>query len=295
MEIKITKKFDGTVLKDFLIKELNISHRLLTSLKKSENGILQNGTRVTVRAILREGDLLSLHTEDNEPSDIPPVKMDLDILYEDDDMIAVAKPPFLPTHPSIKHYDDTLANGIAYYYKSQGKTAVFRPITRLDKNTSGVVIIAKNARAAAILSHMMKEGKIKKTYIAVADGSTEDEFSVESGIKRANESIILRTVCANGEGQYAKTTFRKLCEGNGMSVLKVTPLTGRTHQIRVHLAHIGHPITGDDLYGKVSECIDRHALHAEKLTLCFPDGRILEISAPLPEDMKRLLELCINT
>ncbi len=288
MKITIRKEHSSLLLRTYLSWELGISQRLLSSLKKKEKGIMLNGERVTVRAVLREGDILELDTDDSRSSDIPKTEMPLDIIFEDGRFIIINKPPFLPTHPSVGHYTDTLANGVMFHLTESGREAVFRPITRLDRNTSGITLIAKTARDAAILTDMMQSGRIEKKYLAIAIGETEEEFSVEANIKREKESIIKRVTCPENEGRYALTLFRRLSvtdspEGK-LSLLEVTPKTGRTHQIRLHLSHIGHPILGDDLYGSPSNLIRRHALHALGLTLAFGE-ETLSFEAKVPNDM----------
>ncbi len=293
MKVIIDKNGDGMLLRSYLTGTLGISHRLLSLLKKREDGIVLNGKRVTVRASLREGDVLSLNTEDENASSLPPTEMRLDILYEDDNLLVINKPPYLPTHPSINHYNDTLANGVAYYFDKQGRPTVFRPITRLDKNTSGVVLIAKNAHSAKELTECMQEGRIEKSYLAVAVGKTDEFFAVERNIKREKDSIITRVVCPSSEGRYAHTEFIRINTFDSpegmLSLLRITPITGRTHQIRVHLASVSHPIIGDDLYGTPSSLISRHALHAEGIKITYKDGTQQSFTAAVPEDMAKIL------
>lgn len=289
----ITTEYDGCLLRNYILGKCKISHKLLTRLKAREDGILLNGQRVTVRSTLRENDVLELNFNDIEGSDIPPVKTDVipDILFENEDLIILNKPPFMPTHPSHNHYSDTLANAVAYIFSERGISIKFRAITRLDRNTSGATLIAKNAKSAAILSSMMEKGMIEKKYLAICTGSLPDSFTVNKPICRERESIITRIVCEEGFGQSAVTYFEKICEHGNKTLLSVTPVTGRTHQIRVHLKHFGHPIIGDELYGEESEEIKRQALHACELTLKFPDGSILSVKAPLFPDMKALFPL----
>lgn len=292
MKEVITSAHDGCILRNYILNKCGISHKLLTRMKAREDGILLNGRRVTVRAVLACGDTLELNFDDEAGSDIEPVKAERMpvILYEDSELMILNKPPYMPTHPSHNHHEDTLANAVAYIFKERGEAIRFRAITRLDKDTSGAVLIAKNARSAAILSEMMANGSIKKTYVAVCEGSAPDKFTVDKPIKREQESIITRIVCEDGEGQTALTHFSKTGEHNGRSILSVTPITGRTHQIRVHLAYSGFPIVGDWLYGKESDEIGRQALHAKTLTLHFPDGREIFADAPLFSDMAALIE-----
>lgn len=295
MDIIIDKAHDGMLLREYLKNVLCISHSLLSSLKTESDGIMLNGQHVTVRAVIRGGDLLSVKTSDSTSSDIEPVDMPLDIIYEDDGILAVSKPPSVPTHPSIKHRSDTLANAVMFYLGKSCENAVFRAITRLDKDTSGVVLLAKNAYTAAALTGMMQSGRISKQYCAVVSGIPPEHFTVEANIKRTAESIITREVCGDDEGKYAKTEFIRLSRGEHFSLVRAIPFTGRTHQIRVHLAHSGYPIAGDSLYGGDCTKIARHALHAEQLILNFPNGRVLTLSSPLPNDMSELIDQHVNT
>lgn len=295
MDIIIDKKHNGMLLRDYLKGVLGISHSLLSTLKTECDGIVLNGSRVTVRAVLREGDLLSVKINDSTSSDIAPVDLPLDIIYEDDGILAVSKPPSMPTHPSIKHRYDTLANAVMFYLGKTCENTVFRAITRLDRDTSGVVLLAKNAYTAAMLTGMMQSGRISKQYLAIVCGMPPEHFTVEANIKRTAESIITREVCGSGEGKYAKTEFVRLSTGSELSLVRAIPFTGRTHQIRVHLAHSGYPLAGDSLYGGDCTKITRHALHAERLTLSFPDGHALTLTSPLPKDMTELEYLYVNT
>ena len=295
LDIIIDKAHDGMLLRDYIKGVLGISHSLLSSLKSQSDGIMLNGSHVTVRAVLHVGDLLSVKTDDSTSSDIEPVGMPLDIIYEDDGILAVSKPPSMPTHPSIKHRTDTLANAVMFYLGKTNENAVFRAITRLDKDTSGVVLLAKNAYTAAILTGMMQEGRISKQYVAIVRGTPPEHFTVEKNIKRVAESIITREVCSADEGRYARTEFIRLSYGGELSLVRAIPYTGRTHQIRVHLASEGFPIVGDSLYGDNCSLISRHALHAERLILNFPDGRILTLTSPIPEDMSLLADQYVNT
>lgn len=295
MDILIDTAHDGMILREYLKNVLGISHSLLSTLKTEEDGIMLDGKRVTVRAVVRGGNVLTVKTNDSTSSDIDPVDIPLDVIYEDDGILAVSKPPYMPTHPSIKHRDDTLANAVMFYLGKTNANAVFRAITRLDKDTSGVVLLAKNAYTAAMLTGMMQSGRISKQYCAVVCGIPPEHFTVEANIKRTAESIITREVCGDDEGRYARTEFIRLSHGEKYSLVRAIPFTGRTHQIRVHLAHSGCPIAGDSLYGGSCSEISRHALHAERLILNFPDGRVLTLTSTIPSDMSELIDQHVNT
>ncbi|MBE6632369.1 MAG: RluA family pseudouridine synthase [Ruminococcaceae bacterium] len=288
----------GRSIKDFLIKDLALSRRMISKLKKDQNGILLNGKRVTVRALLSVGDELMLRTEDGEEEineNIVPTQMSLDIIYEDEDIIVVNKSAYVPTHPSYKHFSDSLANGLAYYYKEQGKKFVFRAVNRLDADTSGIVLVAKNKDSAYKLSLEMQQGLIKKDYIAILSGSIEsDSGKIRTFIRRKSDSIILREVCCEEDGaSYAETEYETLFRDSEISVVKASPITGRTHQLRVHFSYLGYPICDDDLYGCTKDYgVGRHALHAYHISFAHPSsGKRMDFYAPAGnvDDLKHLL------
>ncbi len=295
MQIQITKEYDGMLLRQFLRAELKLSSKMIKHLKFCEDGILVNRKQVTVRYALASGDLLELATEDAESAPIEPVELPIDILYEDDDLVVPSKPANMPTHPSHDHYDDTVANALAYRYAESGVPFVFRPINRLDRNTSGLLLIARNRPAAGRLSDAMRRGEIEKSYLAILDGEmTEDEGVIDACLHRTAQSIILREVCSPDapDADPSLTEYRVLARKNRHTLVLARPITGRTHQLRVHFAHIGHPITGDDLYGTPSPYITRHALHAHRLSFPHPtDGRRITVTAPPPSDFSELLRI----
>ncbi len=293
MEFRVDQKHDGVLLRSYLKGTCGISSRLLTQLKKRPDGIILNGNHVTVRHILKAGDILRVAVDDHLPQDaFPPVELSFTILYEDDDLLIVDKPPYMPTHPSAGHNGDTLANGLTWLFAQRGEPFVFRPVSRLDRNTSGIITLAKNQYAAGILCKAMKARQIKKTYIAVTDGfPPKEQDTVSTGTRRAREFFVLREVCDETEEGAALTVteYKVLNRFENHAIIELHPLTGRTHQIRVHLSHLGCPIVGDDLYGKLSPLISRHALHASRVELNHPStGEALVFESPLPEDMKQL-------
>jgi 23S rRNA pseudouridine1911/1915/1917 synthase len=294
MKFTVDERYNKRTLLSYL-KENGFSHATVSKMKRIENGMTVNGQRVTVRYVLSTNDILCLACEDESDDvnlHIEPVDLDIDIVYEDDDLVVVNKPYGMPTIPSHNHQGDTLANALTYRYRDQN--FVFRAINRLDRNTSGTVLVAKNARGASILFSEMKKRNVEKTYVAVVEGEFYGSGIIDKPLCRTEDSIIVRRVCDISEegAKEAQTEYSVLCSKNGLSVVRLHPLTGRTHQIRVHLASIGHPIVGDELYGRNSELIDRQALHAEGLAFSIPsDSSKITVTAPLPNDMKRLAEL----
>lgn len=297
MQIKVTKELSGLCVRDVLRRHLSLSTKMLKYLKYRNDGISVNGEKCTVRYVLRDGDVLEIMLEDRAPSDaVDPVELPLEILYEDADLVIPSKSAQMPTHPSHDHYRDTVANALAFRYAKEGIPFVFRPINRLDRNTSGLLLVARNKHSAGRLSGQLQRGEIRKTYLAVLDGVLEGEHGViDACLHRTKESIIVREVCSPDapDADEARTEYDVLCRGIGHTLVLARPITGRTHQLRVHFASLGHPITGDDLYGVPSHLIDRHALHAAALSFRHPvSDETMLVHAPLPDDLSRLIETC---
>lgn len=276
-------------VKQVLKEEFLISDRLIVKLKNSKQ-IYLNNIPAFVNQKLKIEDKILVYLDFEETYDnIVPTKMNLDILYEDDGLLIVNKPPFMPVHPSMDHFKDSLSNGIKYYFNSIGLQRKIRPVNRLDKNTSGIVIFAKNEYMQECLIKQMKSGSFKKEYLALVDGIIDKEMQViDVPIARKDDSIIER--CASPNGDRAITEIELLKTFDNYSLVKCNLKTGRTHQIRVHLSFIGHPILGDDLYGKKSELINRQALHAYMVSLTHPlTKKIFKIDAGLPKDISDLI------
>lgn len=295
MFFNITSEYAGYTVLSYLRSRLKISSSVLSSLKSKENGITVNGVHVTVRHILREGELLSINEKDSfqcENSSIEPHNIPLDIIFENDDIMIVNKPAFMPTHPSHLHTDDTIANALAYIYRERHEPFVFRPIGRLDRNTSGLSLISKNPVSASFLSYARKNRMITKKYIALLQGHIDSDGTtqvIDNYMKRADDSIIVRCVSQadDPDSFRAVTHWRLLYSDSSISVVEAIPQTGRTHQLRVHFAHIGHQIIGDDIYGSGSELIGRHALHAFSLSLPLPySTSITKFTSQTPSDME---------
>lgn len=331
-----------------ILRRLRVSHTQLVRLKALPDGILRNGSRVTVRAVLHAGDELSLHLEDTAPGNVLPSTspVPVPILFEDEALLAAAKPAGIPTHPSRAHPRDSLESVLAA--SRAGRPPVFRVITRLDRDTSGVVLFAKTAHAASLLCEMIgeaaraascdpaharargKEGapigispetltllgarppaapslftpadpflgkSVRKTYLALLSGELPADGrlrTLDTGIRRESEDSPRRVVCPPGEGSRAITRYEVVRvvrdRGEPFTLVRAYPFTGRTHQLRVHFAAIGHTILGDPLYGSPDSRIARQALHAAKLALPHPlTGEPLTLLAPLPQDMRALL------
>lgn len=290
MEYVITAAWKGRTVKDYLYTVVGVSRSVLTRLKKKENGILLNGYHVTVRAVLAEGDVISLSlgdAEDERSEKILPRQLPLHIVYEDADLLVLNKEPDMPTHPTHGHYEDTLANAVAYYMQESGSDFVFRAVNRLDRDTSGLVLVAKSQLSCAKLSRSLQQHSIDKKYFALLCGSLNtDRGEIDSPIRRVSDSIITRECCEKGQGDPALTRYTVLARYDGYTLVCATPVTGRTHQLRVHFASIGHPIVGDDLYGSASPMIGRQALHAAYLSFPHPaDGKTVTVFCNPPKDM----------
>lgn len=290
---------DGMCVREYIRAHAHLSTKMLKFLKYREDGILVNGERVTVRRVLRKHDILTLSIPDSESAaGLEPVDLPLEILYEDDGFVIPCKPAGMPTHPSHGHWNDTVANALAFRYASRGIPFVFRPVNRLDRDTSGLLIVARNKLAAGRLTQAMQAGLIRKTYLAVLEGEDcPDAGVINKPLHRTAQSVIVREVCSPDapDAEPSRTEFRVLARGGGCALVEAKPLTGRTHQLRVHFASIGHPIAGDTLYGIPNDRISRQALHAATLTLPHPStGEQLTVCAPLPDDMQCLIRQCFS-
>ncbi len=275
----------------FLLDQ-GISKKAISTMKLQENSILVNELAVFTIYRLQKGDKLKISIDENsDEENIVPIKMDLNILYEDDDLIIIDKPYGLTVHPSKKYFTDTLSNGLAYYYQSQNKDICTHCITRLDKDTSGLTLFAKNRISANYLSKMIANKEIKKTYYALVAGKFEHEIgTIDAPIARLSKGNILRTVDANGKRAITHYKVIKYNQADNISLVECILETGRTHQIRVHLNYLSHPIVGDDLYNKTDKRLNRQALHCGKLSFTHPlTNEKIEIVSQLPSDMASLI------
>ena len=286
----ISTEYNEQTLLSFL-KHKNYSSQIITHLKRTENGILLNGEWGRVRDILHTGDMLIINLIETESSEnIIPTNLPLDIVYEDEDILIVNKPADMPIHPSQGNYDNTLANAVAYYYQQKGESFTYRCINRLDRDTTGLLIVAKHMYSASLLSEMVAKREIHREYLALATGEVPKSGTIVASIGRVDGSTIERHV-DEAHGDYACTHYKRLIYNNGYSLVSLKLETGRTHQIRGHMKHIGHPLPGDFLYNPDYSVIKRQALHSHRLVFKHPiTGESLEFVADLPMDMKKIIE-----
>lgn len=286
--IKSNEHFDN--IKEVLKTKFEISDRLLLKLKKN-NLIFLNNTVANIKSPVNSHDVVEIsldYPEDN--TNIVPIKISLEIIFEDDWLLVLNKPAGYPIHPSMQHYEDSISNGVRYYFDSISLRKKIRPVNRLDKDTSGLVIFAKNEYIQECLVRQMKSGVLKKEYIAICEGILPHaKGTINAPIARKENSIIER--CIDESGDVAITHYDVLKSNDSMSVVHLILETGRTHQIRVHMAHIGNPIIGDTLYGHSSKLINRQALHSNKISFIHPITKEqINLTAPLFDDMKTIID-----
>lgn len=282
---QITENEQGTTVLDFLRKK-GFSRHILSSMKADKEALTRNGQRIGGREQLLAGDHFRIRLLETVDSDgIVPVSMPLSILYEDEDILVINKPADMPVHPSIGNYTNTLANGVAAYLDAKDEHSPFRCINRLDRDTSGALILAKNAFSAAVLSTQMRNRQIRRTYLAVVEGITPPNGTISAPISRVDDSVIERHVDFL-HGEPAVTHYERLEVKNEHSLLEIHLETGRTHQIRVHMGYIGHPLPADYLYHPVYDCFKRQPLHSLQLEFRHPvTDKPMCLLAPVSEDM----------
>lgn len=279
----------GMTAGDFLKRE-GYSHHLIVRLKETPGGLLLNGLPCRTNTPLTEGSLFQVTVSEEESSSISPSPMPFDVVYEDEDLLVVNKEAGVPIHPSLGNHDSTLANGAAWYFASKGEPFVYRAVNRLDRDTTGLLILAKHMLSACLLARQMKEGGIRRQYLALAQGLCPEKGTIDAPIGRAEGSVIARQVDYE-RGERALTHFQRLSyePGLDLSLISLYLETGRTHQIRVHMRSIGHPLPGDFLYNPDFTQISRQALHSFRLQFFQPiTGQPIDLRAPLPPDMARL-------
>lgn len=288
----ITNEQAGQTVEAFL-RALGYSKGILIHLRRTPMGISIGGSQVYTTHRLEEGELLSIRLREETTSPhIVPTAMELSIVYEDQDLMVIDKPADTPIHPSQGNFDNTLANGIAWYFQQKNQPFVYRAVNRLDRDTTGLLIIAKHMLSAALLSSMVKERQIKRTYLAIAQGKIPEEGTITAPIGRVDGSTIERQVDPVN-GDPACTHFKRLLyqPETDCSLVRLQLETGRTHQIRVHFKSIGHPLPGDFLYHPDYRLISRQALHSFRLEFTHPiTGIPMKLEAPLPRDMRFILD-----
>lgn len=292
LEKQVVNIEKGTKIREYLKVELGLSTRLIRSASIGKR-IFVNDEVVKMNRVLNEGEIIKIDLAKDESQDIAPEKIDIDIVYEDEDILVVNKKPFMVVHPTKSYQSGTLANGVINYFMESGQNCIVRLVSRLDMNTSGLIIIAKNQFSHGMLSKEMSENKVEKKYLALVHGIMKEKQGtidlpiykpegIENGIRRVIDE----------RGQRSITHYKVVEEYNESSLVECKLETGRTHQIRVHLSHLGHSIYGDTLYGDGDEedLIKRQALHAYGLDFKSPrSGEILLLRAELPDDMKELI------
>ncbi len=286
LEFTVDKDFEKLTAGRFLRTYCSVSARTLAKLKRVVGGILINGAPARAVDLVKKGDIIAIDVPHSTSDGVVPIDLPIDIVFEDEYIVVLNKPPFMPVHPTKVHQEDTLANALCFYAKNRGETYAFRAINRLDRNTSGLVIVAKDRHTASVLS----SENITKHYIAFVMGKLSEKGTVNAPISLSYDSKIVRTVALNGK--EAITHFEPLKNYEDFSVLKLNLETGRTHQIRCHMSYIGHPLLGDDLYGGTLDKINRHALHCGYISFIHPiTCEKIELTSEIPEDMKTIIKL----
>lgn len=291
LELTITPELAGIKVDTLLRKRLHLSGTVIRRIKWLEDGILADGARVHTDYRPQAGQVLSVRLSDPvRNSGIVPAPGPLDIVYEDNDVIVLNKAPGVSVHPGPGHFDDTLGNFLVDYYKKSGQEADFHPVHRLDRGTSGLLVAAKHPHAQEVLKQQLHTPDFRRAYLAVCEGVPEPPAGIIDAPLGPRPGSLMEQM-VRPDGKPARTRYETLETRNGRALLRLELDTGRTHQIRVHLAHTGHPLTGDFLYGVEDRTlIGRPALHSAELTFRQPlTGERLEFSVPLPEDMARLL------
>ncbi|WP_404821800.1 RluA family pseudouridine synthase [Oceanobacillus halotolerans] len=291
VEWTIKKEHEGFMIRDYLQQIHGFSRRMIKAIKFDGGNILVNGSPQTVRYILQTGDCLTIEFPNElKGATMEPIEMELSIVYEDDNVIVLNKPAHIATVPPLHHPRISIANGLLHYYKQKAIPYTVHVVTRLDRNTSGLLLVAKHRYSHSLLAASQKKGEVKRHYQAIVEGHlAKPKGTIDLPIGRKEDSIIERRV--DPAGKHAITHYEVLKEIGELSLVRVKLETGRTHQIRVHFAHLNHPLAGDDLYGGSIERIDRHALHCDRLAFIHPKTKeLLEFEVLMPEDMQCLID-----
>ncbi len=285
IHLEITEEYKSIKIFTFLKYKRGFSTKLIRTLKNTENGILLNGKFARTVDLLKAGDKLTVSIPDDESAPAP-AESEIDVIYEDDDLLIINKSPYMAMHPTHNHQGDTLANAVASHLAKAGKSCTFRAVGRLDKGTSGLVVCALNPLAASKLN-----GKIKKEYLAIVKGVPEKSGTVDVPIYRPDPMKTLRT-CSYEKGVESAVTHWELVDAHeDRSLIRLRLETGRTHQIRVHMAHIGHPLAGDSYYGDFLPEYGHQLLHCEKVEFTHPvTGESVEFTAPAPAEFRDCMD-----
>lgn len=292
LEKNVPKEYEGKTIREFLKDNLGLSSRLIRR-SAIEKRIFVNNEAVRMRHSLKFNDMVKIDLKGEETQNIDPEEMDIEIVYEDEDILVVNKKPFMVVHPTKTYQSGTLANGLMYYFQQSNQNCIVRLVSRLDMNTSGLIIIAKNQFAHMTLSKDMEEDNLEKRYLALVHGNLEKkDGTIDAPIYRPQEEEFGTMRIVDPRGQKSVTHYKVIESYSNCDLVECYLETGRTHQIRVHMKHLGHPIFGDSLYGTEDcEFINRQALHAYGLDFKSPKTKIpLSLRAELPYDMKELIE-----
>ncbi len=282
LSFTVPKEYDGSDAKTFLRKYCKISSRTLSKLKRTNLGITRDGELLKTTHILSAGDVVVLAMPD-DINEIKEVQGELDILFEDDYILVVNKPFYMPVHPTKIHQEDTLANIVSYYMNQKGEKYTFRAINRLDRDTSGCLLIAKDRYTANALPQT-----VTKEYVAVCEGEIHSSGTVDRPIKVMEGRSIQRVCC--DDGLQSITHYYPIEVKNNHTLTRFVLETGRTHQIRCHMSSIGHPLAGDDMYGGSLEYITRQALHCREMTFVHPiTNEFVRVNCDIPQDIMSVL------
>lgn len=283
LDFIVDKDFGKLNVGRYLRTYCSVSARTLAKLKRIQGAILLNDEPARAIDAVKLGDKISIKIPSGISEGVVPVDIPVEVVYDDEYIIVLNKPPFMPVHPTKIHQDDTLANALCFYAQSRGEQYTFHAVNRLDRNTSGLVIVAKDRHTASIMSQQ----SIVKHYTAFVMGKISEKGTVNAPIALSENSKIVRSVTPTGK--IAITHYEPITSKEDFTVLKLILETGRTHQIRCHMSYIGHPLLGDDLYGGSLESINRHALHCGYVSFNHPiTDEFIELSIDLPDDMKIL-------